>query len=112
LLKDELKIEFEKRSFEELCACFSGLDACVEPVLSVAEAVEHPQLQARELVCQVPREDGSLQAQMACPLKFSDGLPEPRHIGATLGAHSEEVLTELGYGPDQIVALRKSGVIG
>ena len=34
------------------------------------------------------------------------------HIGATLGAHSEEVLTELGYGPDQIVALRKSGVIG
>lgn len=111
LLKDELKIEFEKRSFEELRACFVGLDACVEPVLSVAEAVEHPQLQARELVCQVPREDGSLQAQMACPLKFSDGLPEPRHIGATLGAHSEEVLAGLGYSTERIAELRAAGVI-
>ena len=111
LLKDELKIEFEKRSFEELCACFAGLDACVEPVLSVAEAVEHPQLQARELVCQVPREDGSLQAQMACPLKFSDGLPAPRHIGATLGAHSEEVLAALGYSTERIAELRAAGVI-
>ncbi|BAQ76232.1 MULTISPECIES: CaiB/BaiF CoA transferase family protein [unclassified Pseudomonas] len=111
-LKQALQIEFEKHDFAELCQLFAGLDACVEPVLSLAEAVQHPQLQARQLVSQVPREDGSLQAQIACPLKFSQGLPEPRHIGARLGAHCVEVLTELGYSAERIEALRSEGIIG
>ncbi|UMZ10402.1 CoA transferase [Pseudomonas sp. MPFS] len=110
-LKQALQIEFEKHDFAELCQLFSGVDACVEPVLSLAEAVEHPQLQARQLVSQVPREDGTVQAQMACPLKFSAGLPEPRHIGARLGAHSTEVLSELGYEAERIEALRRNRVI-
>lgn len=110
-LKQALQIEFEKHDFAQLCQLFAGLDACVEPVLSLAEAVEHPQLQARQLLSQVPREDGSLQTQMACPLKFSDGLPEPRHIGARLGAHSDQVLAELGYSAERIEELRRSQVI-
>ncbi|WP_416757921.1 CaiB/BaiF CoA transferase family protein [Pseudomonas sp. BNK-6] len=110
-LKQALQIEFEKHDFAELCQLFAGLDACVEPVLSLAEAVEHPQLQARQLLSQVPREDGSPQTQMACPLKFSDGLPEPRHIGARLGAHSDQVLAELGYSAERIEELRRSQVI-
>ncbi|WP_409284288.1 CaiB/BaiF CoA transferase family protein [Pseudomonas protegens] len=111
-LKRALQSEFEQRDFAELCQLFAGLDACVEPVLSLAEAVQHPQLQARRLVSQVPREDGSLQAQMACPMKFSEGLPEPRHIGARLGAHSTQVLTELGYSAERIEALRREGIVG
>ncbi|RBJ78999.1 CoA transferase [Pseudomonas sp. MWU12-2534b] len=111
-LKRALQSEFEQRDFAELCQLFAGLDACVEPVLSLAEAVQHPQLQARRLVSQVPREDGSLQAQMACPLKFSEGLPEPRHVGARLGAHSTQVLTELGYSAERIEALRREGIVG
>jgi len=110
-LKQALQVEFEKRSFEELCELFAGVDACVEPVLSLSEAVEHPQLKARELVTQVPRPDGSTQAQMACPLKFSEGLPAPRHIGAAVGAHSDEVLMELGLSSQRISALRAAKVI-
>ncbi|WP_411388969.1 CaiB/BaiF CoA transferase family protein [Pseudomonas sp. MPB23] len=110
-LKLALQVEFEKRSFEELCALFAGVDACVEPVLRLSEAVEHPQLKARELVSQVPRADGTTQAQIACPLKFSEGLPEPRHIGAAVGAHSDEVLGELGFSPQQISELRRARVI-
>lgn len=111
VLKLALQVEFEKHDFAELCRMFEGIDACVEPVLSLAEAVEHPQLQARQLVSQVPREDGSRQAQIACPLKFSAGLPEPRHVGARLGAHTVQVLAELGYEPERIEALRRNGVI-
>ncbi|MGC5704211.1 CoA transferase [Pseudomonas sp. NFXW11] len=110
-LKQALQIEFEKHDFAELCQRFAGLDACVEPVLSLAEALQHPQLQARQLVSQVPREDGSLQAQMACPLKFSAGLPPPRYIGPGLGAHSDQVLAELGYGAERIEQLRRDRVI-
>ncbi|WP_432668519.1 CaiB/BaiF CoA transferase family protein [Pseudomonas umsongensis] len=110
-LKDALKTEFEKHDFAELCALFAELDACVEPVLSLGEAVRHPQLQARELVTQVPRGDGSSQAQMACPLKFSGGLPEPRHIGAALGQHTDQVLGELGFTAERIAELRRAKVI-
>lgn len=110
-LKDALKIEFEKHDFAELCALFAELDACVEPVLSLGEAVRHPQLQARQVVTQVPRGDGSSQAQMACPLKFSAGLPEPRHIGAGVGAHTDQVLGELGFSEQRIAQLRGAKVI-
>ncbi|CAI8986336.1 alpha-methylacyl-CoA racemase [Pseudomonas sp. IT-P12] len=110
-LKDALKIEFEKHDFAELCALFAELDACVEPVLSLGEAVRHPQLQARQLVTQVPRGDGLSQAQMACPLKFSQGLPQPRHIGAALGEHTDEVLGALGFSGERISDLRRAKVI-
>ncbi|WP_460135524.1 CaiB/BaiF CoA transferase family protein [Pseudomonas sp. S1_E04] len=111
-LKQALQVEFEKRSFEELCELFARVDACVEPVLNLSEAVEHPQLKARGLVTQVPRGDGSTQAQLACPLKFSEGLPEPRHMGAAVGAHSDEVLAALGLSAQRIAELRRAKVVG
>ncbi|AZF48333.1 CaiB/BaiF CoA-transferase family protein [Pseudomonas sp. R2-7-07] len=111
-LKQALQVEFEKRSFDEVCALFAGVDACVEPVLNLSEAVAHPQLQARALISQVPRGDGSTQAQIACPLKFSEGLPAPRHIGAAVGAHSDEVLGELGFSAQRIADLRQAKVVG
>lgn len=110
-LKNELKMEFEKHDFAELCALFGGVDACVEPVLSVAEAVRHPQLQARGVVAEVPRGDGTNQAQMACPLKFSEGLPEPRFIGAAVGEHTDQVLGELGFSVERIAELRRAKVV-
>ncbi|MCE0461776.1 CaiB/BaiF CoA transferase family protein [Pseudomonas uvaldensis] len=111
LLKQGLQAEFEKRDFAELCELFAAVDACVEPVLSLEEALAHPQLRAREVVTQVPRGDGSSQAQMACPLKFSEGLPEPRHIGVELGAHTDQVLGELGFSVERIARLRGDKVI-
>jgi alpha-methylacyl-CoA racemase len=48
---------------------------------------------------------------MACPLKFSEGLPQPRHIGATLGAHTRQVLSELGYSEQRIDELQRTKVI-
>ena len=110
-LKDALRIEFEKHDFAELSALFAELDACVEPVLSLGEAGRHPQLQARQVVTQVPRGDGTTQAQIACALKFSEGLPEPRHIGAQLGAHTDEVLRELGFSAERILDLRRAKVV-
>ncbi|UZE10504.1 CaiB/BaiF CoA transferase family protein [Pseudomonas sp. B21-053] len=110
-LKNELKMEFEKHDFAELCELFAGVDACVEPVLSLGEAVRHPQLKARGVVTEVPRGDGTNQAQMACPLKFSEGLPEPRFIGAAVGEHTDQVLGELGFSVERIAELRRNKVV-
>lgn len=110
-LKEQLRCEFQARDFADLCALFAQVDACVEPVLGLDEALGHPQLKARTLVTQVPRGDGTTQPQMACPLKFSQGLPEPRHIGAQRGAHTEEVLQALGFSAQRIARLRSAKVI-
>jgi crotonobetainyl-CoA:carnitine CoA-transferase CaiB-like acyl-CoA transferase len=111
-LKNALRIEFEKRDAAEWREVFAALDACVEPMLKFSEAVEHPQIQARELVVEVPRNGKAAQRQLAHPIKFSAGVPEPRHIGAALGAHNDEVLCGLGYSPEQIAELRTAKVIG
>ena len=110
-LKREIAIEFEKHDFHEWQERFAALDACVEPMLSMAEAVEHPQLRERGVVTQVPNGKGGTQQQAACPIRFSAGLPEPRHVGAALGAHTAEVMAELGYSAEQVSALRAAKVI-
>ena len=111
-LKRELAAAFESRDFADWCARFADVDACVEPVLSLAEALQHPQMQARGLVSEVPREGAPAQRQIKCPIKFSTGLDAPRHIGAPLGEHGSQVLAELGYDAEQIAALRATGVLG
>ncbi|MFK8398311.1 CaiB/BaiF CoA transferase family protein [Pseudomonas sp. BGr12] len=110
-LKREIAIEFEKHDFAHWQERFAALDACVEPMLSLAEAVEHPQLIERGVVTRVPNGMGGEQRQMACPIRFSAGLPEPRHIGAALGAHTAEVMAELGYTDEQVAALKVAKVI-
>lgn len=110
-LKQEIQCEFEKRDFAEWNERFAALDACVEPMLGMSEAVNHPQLKARGVVTQVPRDGQAPQPQIACPIKFSGGLPAPRHIGSPVGAHTEEVLQALGYSAVQISELKAAGAI-
>lgn len=111
-LKREIAEQIETRDFAEWRAVFAELDACVEPVLSLGEALDHPQLQARGLVSEVPGGGATAQRQIACPIKFSTGLPPARHTGAALGQHGVEVLAELGYTPEQIAALRAAKALG
>ncbi|MFZ5958294.1 CaiB/BaiF CoA transferase family protein [Pseudomonas knackmussii] len=110
-LKREIAVAFEKRDFADWCERFAAVDACVEPMLPLSEAVEHPQIQARGLIVEVPRGEGRTQRQMACPIRFSAGLPEPKHIGAAVGEHSAEVLHELGYSEAQVAELKAAKVI-
>ena len=110
-LKREIEIEIEKRDCDEWQAVFAALDACVEPVLPLSEAVEHPQIKARDLVCEVPRPGQAPQRQLACPIKFSEGLPAPKHVGVPVGAHTDQVLEELGYSAETIAQLRASRTV-
>ncbi|MBC9250214.1 carnitine dehydratase [Pseudomonas alcaligenes] len=111
-LKREISIEIEKHELAEWQARFATVDACVEPVLKLSEAIEHPQLKARGVVTEVPREGKSALAQIACPIRFSAGLEAPRHIGSPVGAHGVEVLRELGYSDEQIAALKAAKALG
>ncbi len=108
--KEVVKHAFLQKTFAEWQIIFDRNQACVEPVLTFAEACEHPQIAARAMVAEVPRADGSTQRQIAFPIKFSKEKPVYRHIGAKLGEDTAAVLRSLGYDDAQIKALQDKGV--
>ncbi len=87
---------------------FGKLDACVEPVISVNDAVQHPHYQARNMFIDAVLDNGERVKQIASALPF-----EKRRTlaGAKLGAHTKEVLSSIGFSDEQIEALKQSGCV-
>ncbi|MEC9082175.1 MAG: CaiB/BaiF CoA-transferase family protein, partial [Pseudomonadota bacterium] len=63
-LKAAIKQKIAERSLAEWREVFAEVDACVEPVLTIEEAAEHPQLRARGMVVARDRGDGQMQGQI------------------------------------------------
>ena len=101
-VKAEARAAILARPLVEWMAVFAPLDVCVEPVLTVPEALAQPHVAARELVVDVPRPGGVAQRQIASPWRFSAGEADYRHTGAALGAHTAEVLREAGFNESEI----------
>jgi alpha-methylacyl-CoA racemase len=110
-LKEEIAATIAQRTLADWMAVFAPLDLCVEPVLTVEEALHHPHSVARGLVIETPAGVGATQRQVANPLRFSASQPAYRHIGPPLGAHTAEVLAEAGYSRAEIAALQERGVV-
>ena len=70
-LKAALKEKISEKPLAEWQEIFADQDACVEPVLTISEAAEHPQLKARGMVVEVDRGDGVMQKQIGSPIKLS-----------------------------------------
>lgn len=96
-LKVEIQGEIGKRPLSFWQALFADKDVCVEPVLTIPEMLEHPQVQARNMVVDVPKPDGGMQKQIASPFKFSEGEAKYGWVGTAVGEHTDEVLREAGY---------------
>ncbi len=110
MLKGILRKRFLERTWSEWESVFAYCDACVELVLEFPEAMEHQQFKDREMIKDVPVQDGSSRKQIASPFKFSSCKPEYRHVGVELGKQTDIVLKELGYTLEQIKKLKNSGV--
>ena len=111
-LRQSLRERFASMTFDECRELFAGIDACVEPVLTVNEGASHPQMEARCMVTEVPAPDGKSQKQIANPIRFSRSSAAYRSTGKQPGEDNEQVLRELGKSKDEIDALTKAGVLG
>lgn len=84
-----------------------GSQTCAEPVLTLAEALDHPQFAARGLV----RRDGKGEAYFAFPVKLSDyGFTVDCEAPAA-GQDTDDILDELGLSTDDIGRLREAKII-
>ena len=110
-IKDCFTQAFRQKTYDQWQAVFIELDLCVEPVLNLKEASEHPQIVAREMIVNVPNSKTGMQKQLACPIKFSTYQAEYQRTGGEIGANGKQVLSNLGFSDCKIKALEKSGVV-
>ncbi|CAN7263657.1 CaiB/BaiF CoA-transferase family protein [Pseudoduganella sp. LjRoot289] len=98
-LRSRLEALFAARPRSHWVDLLEGSDACFAPVLTPAEAMEHPHMAARGVYF---TRDGVLQARPAP--RFSTCPAEPGPVPAR-GEHSEEILREAGLGDAAIASL-------
>jgi alpha-methylacyl-CoA racemase len=91
LLKLELGVIFKTKTCDEWCAIFDGSDACVTPVLTLAEAAEHPHNRARQAFVDV---DG-IQQNAPAP-RFSRTVPDRPAAPPKRGSDTQGVLADWG----------------
>ena len=104
LVKSTLRERFRTRTRAQWTEIFARYDACVEPVLTPAEAGEDPHINSRGLLPEVPLAQAPDRTvrQLGCPIKLSDCPPEYRHTGWPEGQHTRELLGALGYSEAEI----------
>ena len=110
-VKTGIRDAMKQKTFAQWQAVFAEIDSCTEPVLSLSEAMAHPQIQARNMVVEVPTPSGGTQKQVASPFKFSRTPPEYKRTAGQLGEHTAEVLRAQGFSDDDLAALRKARAI-
>ena len=103
-LRERFAAAFRPRTRDEGCDRLEAAEACFAPVLSPWEAPEHPHNAARGTFVE---SNGLVQPAPAprfsrTPARIAGPPPRP-------GQHTDEVLTEWGFTPEEIEKLRAAG---
>lgn len=104
--RDAFAKVFATKTRDEWAALFDGTDACVAPVLDFVEAPLHPQNRQRS---NFYRDGGVTQASPAP--RFSRSTPPRPKSPSSIGADTDTILRDLGYGAAEIAGMRDSGAI-
>ena len=105
-LKARFAAVFRAKTRDEWCAELEGTDVCFAPVLTMGEAAEHPHIRARETIVE---HHGVLQPAPAP--RFSRTPGEIRRPQARPGQHTDEILADFGFTPEEITSLKSTGAI-
>lgn len=113
--RDELLPLIERalkaRSAQEWSELLTEAGVPVGPIHTVPQALEHPQVLARDMVVDLPHAtQGSVRA-LGSPLKLSGTPTSLRQASPALGQHTVEVLRGLGLSAEQIEDLRAQGAV-
>jgi alpha-methylacyl-CoA racemase len=103
--KKVLSETFRTKTRDEWATLFAPLDACVAPVLTLAEALDHPHNVARGSFTTVGG------APMPAPAPQFSVTPGAAGEIPAIGSSTEDLLVELGYGDSEQAELRDAGAI-
>jgi crotonobetainyl-CoA:carnitine CoA-transferase CaiB-like acyl-CoA transferase len=109
-LVEELDKEFCKRTLDEWGPILDRENVWWAPVNTISQALQDPVAQASGAFAQVDGPDGPVPV-VNTPADFYGTPNAPRGLAPELGQHTEEVLLELGFDWDRIIALKEAGAI-
>ncbi len=92
-------------------AAFDDAGVPAGAVHSIAEALEHPQTQARGMVVEVDHPQAGRVRALGCPLHFSVTPTSTARAAPLLGEHTREVLAEAGFSVAEIERLIATGAV-
>jgi len=102
----ELEAVFAARTRAEWAAFDDEHGCCLQPVRSLDEALADAPLS------EVPQPGAAAPVRLlAPPVGFGRTPGDGTRPGPALGEHTDAVLAELGYGPEEIAALHGSGAV-
>lgn len=99
---------FLTKTREEWTEVFKDLDACVEPILTVEEASQHPHNKAKETF--QTASDSVLMANPAPRFSRSTEIRQNRPL-PHIGQHTVEIFKEFGFTQTEINDFVSAGVI-
>jgi crotonobetainyl-CoA:carnitine CoA-transferase CaiB-like acyl-CoA transferase len=100
-----LRQRLAQKTRDEWCALFREANVCVTPVYGMDEAVADPHARAREMIVDLSDPRFGTIRQIGVAPKFSDTPGSVRTPAPRPGEHTEEVLQEIGYSPEEIAKL-------
>ena len=104
--KEKLAAVFKGKSQAEWCELREGTDVCFAPVVNFMDAPQHPANVARNTYIEL---DGMVQPAPAP--RFSRTPSEVAHGGHEAGQDTDAVLAAMGFGEQEVAALRDAGAI-
>ncbi|HLR63010.1 MAG TPA: CaiB/BaiF CoA-transferase family protein [Lentibacillus sp.] len=90
-LKYEIQVIMSEKTLAEWLELFSDVEACVSPVLTFEEMIEHPQVAAREMIRTVNHAVLGSVKQIGIPIKLSETPGEIYSQAPKLGEHTHEL---------------------
>ena len=111
-LRGELEAVFAARTRDEWAGFAAAHDVCAMPVLEGDEPRRDPQLAGRGNFVEIDTPwEGRALASLASPVRLA-GVEAPRRPAPQLGADTDAILAEAGFGVAEIDALRAGGALG
>jgi len=102
---------FAQHTVDEAIKRFAAEGLSIAPVQTYADSARDPQVLARDMLQPTKLEDGSVAPLTGPAAKFSRTPTRVRSGAPTLGAHTDEILRELGLDESDLQRLREAKII-
>jgi crotonobetainyl-CoA:carnitine CoA-transferase CaiB-like acyl-CoA transferase len=106
-----IEVELKAASVLDWCARFDAAGVPAGPVNSAGQALEHEQTRAVGMVIDVPDGLGNSSRGIGTPLTMNGRAEAATSPAPTVGQHTREVLSEIGYEAHEIDRLQASDVV-
>ena len=113
--RDDIYRMIQARLLERDAAAWLELlatrDVWCAPVSRFEDVVDDPQVRHNELLTTVERPNGEPMRVVGMPVRFSETPGTVRSGPPSVGQHTDEVLSSVGFTDDEIATMRKDGVV-